>query len=265
MTPYDLRRWTDTTRNEIYSFIDLLMARNSCNSVKDYWSKDTLHSSLTSSLLPSPAPLHWRLLGVLSLAQCNLYLTPSWLAPSFRLPFLPPYIITLIPRIITLALKMETVCFPETLASINESTWRLNPEEHHHYSVPVWGLLWRFSECCILWKKKEQIEGDWLRKVHYVFNRFVIVFQYSFIPFWNLCSWKFSALQRKAKLQTRSRQKKTGLKQKFTPLWIRLQIYTDNWYTTPALSIFILKLKTNSCGTVQGNRKGMPPLSQTFI
>jgi hypothetical protein len=31
------------------------------------------------------------------------------------------------------ALKMETVCFfSETLESTGESTWRQNPEEHHH-------------------------------------------------------------------------------------------------------------------------------------
>jgi hypothetical protein len=30
------------------------------------------------------------------------------------------------------ALKMETVCFSETLATTDESTRRQNPEEHHH-------------------------------------------------------------------------------------------------------------------------------------
>jgi hypothetical protein len=30
------------------------------------------------------------------------------------------------------ALKMETLCFSETLASTNESTRRQNPEQHHH-------------------------------------------------------------------------------------------------------------------------------------
>jgi hypothetical protein len=28
---------------------------------------------------------------------------------------------------------METVCFSETLASTDQSTWCQNPEEHHHY------------------------------------------------------------------------------------------------------------------------------------
>jgi hypothetical protein len=31
------------------------------------------------------------------------------------------------------ALKMETVCFSETLASTDESTQHQNPEEHHHH------------------------------------------------------------------------------------------------------------------------------------
>jgi hypothetical protein len=35
-------------------------------------------------------------------------------------------------RALTLAMKMETVCFSETLVSIDESTQRQNPEEHHH-------------------------------------------------------------------------------------------------------------------------------------
>jgi hypothetical protein len=32
----------------------------------------------------------------------------------------------------TLALKMETACFSEILASINQSTWCWNPKQHHH-------------------------------------------------------------------------------------------------------------------------------------
>jgi hypothetical protein len=32
----------------------------------------------------------------------------------------------------TSALKMEKVCFSETLASTDESTWRQTPEEHNH-------------------------------------------------------------------------------------------------------------------------------------
>jgi hypothetical protein len=42
-------------------------------------------------------------------------------------------------------------------------------------------------------------------------------------------------------------------------------VYTDNWYNSPALSLFLHKQKTNSCGTVCGNRKGMPPLSQKLL
>jgi hypothetical protein len=34
------------------------------------------------------------------------------------------------------ALKMETVCFSETLASTNEYTWHQNPEEQHNYETP---------------------------------------------------------------------------------------------------------------------------------
>jgi hypothetical protein len=74
----------------------------------------------TDTCLESP---HWP-------GSLNLYLAPSWSAASFRLPFLPPYIIFLIPSIVTSAPKMETVCFSETLASTNQSTWCLNPEEH---------------------------------------------------------------------------------------------------------------------------------------
>lgn len=38
-------------------------------------------------------------------------------------------------------------------------------------------------------------------------------------------------------------------------------VYTDNWYSSPSLSLFLHILKTNSCGTVQGKRKGIPPLT----
>jgi hypothetical protein len=31
------------------------------------------------------------------------------------------------------ALKMETARFSETLASINQSTWRLNPKDHQNH------------------------------------------------------------------------------------------------------------------------------------
>jgi hypothetical protein len=33
------------------------------------------------------------------------------------------------------ALKMETVCFSETLASTDESTRLQNPEDHHHHHL----------------------------------------------------------------------------------------------------------------------------------
>ncbi|CAH2005722.1 unnamed protein product [Acanthoscelides obtectus] len=35
-------------------------------------------------------------------------------------------------------------------------------------------------------------------------------------------------------------------------------LYTDNFYTSPTLSTFLLQHKTNSCGTVRQNRKHMP-------
>ena len=35
-------------------------------------------------------------------------------------------------------------------------------------------------------------------------------------------------------------------------------LYTDNWYTSPALSQFLHENKTGSCGTVKNNRKLMP-------
>jgi hypothetical protein len=38
------------------------------------------------------------------------------------------------------ALKMETVCFSETMASTNQPTWRQNPEEHHRQHIQLSGL-----------------------------------------------------------------------------------------------------------------------------
>jgi len=35
-------------------------------------------------------------------------------------------------------------------------------------------------------------------------------------------------------------------------------VYVDNWYTSPALFIFLHKNGTNACGTVRKRRKGMP-------
>lgn len=37
-------------------------------------------------------------------------------------------------------------------------------------------------------------------------------------------------------------------------------LYTDNFYTSPALSLFLLDRNTNTCGTVRQNRRGMPEL-----
>lgn len=40
-------------------------------------------------------------------------------------------------------------------------------------------------------------------------------------------------------------------------------LYTDNWYTSPILSMYLHKKKTNSCGTVRCNRRGMPQFKKT--
>ena len=40
-------------------------------------------------------------------------------------------------------------------------------------------------------------------------------------------------------------------------------LYTDNWYTSPALSIKLDSEGTGSCGTVRRNRKHLPPLPAT--
>lgn len=39
-------------------------------------------------------------------------------------------------------------------------------------------------------------------------------------------------------------------------------LYTDNFYSSPSLSQFLLDKKTNSCGTVRQNRKDMPQLTE---
>lgn len=39
-------------------------------------------------------------------------------------------------------------------------------------------------------------------------------------------------------------------------------LYTDNFYTSPSLSLFLFDRKTNTCGTVRQNRKGMPDLKK---
>jgi hypothetical protein len=37
-------------------------------------------------------------------------------------------------------------------------------------------------------------------------------------------------------------------------------LYTDNFYTSPTLAMYLHKRKINSCGTVRKNRKFMPNL-----
>lgn len=39
-------------------------------------------------------------------------------------------------------------------------------------------------------------------------------------------------------------------------------LFTDNYYTSPTLSVYLHERKTNSCGTVRQNRKFMPPLQK---
>jgi hypothetical protein len=58
----------------------------------------------------------------------------EWATPSAFASSNPTEIPPL-PNIATSALKMETVCFSETLASTDESTRRLNPEEHHQSNL----------------------------------------------------------------------------------------------------------------------------------
>jgi hypothetical protein len=50
------------------------------------------------------------------------------------------------------ALKMETVCFSETLASTDESTRRQNPEKHNQSTacLPCYTLVTKaYKYCCI--------------------------------------------------------------------------------------------------------------------
>lgn len=39
-------------------------------------------------------------------------------------------------------------------------------------------------------------------------------------------------------------------------------VYVDNWYTSPALFSYLFANKTNACGTVKANRKGMPVMNK---
>jgi hypothetical protein len=69
------------------------------------------------------------LLGFGTMYTCQ-WMPTFWrniLSPSSGLKWLS------IPSIVTSALKMETVCFSKMLASTDESTWRQNPEQHHHH------------------------------------------------------------------------------------------------------------------------------------
>lgn len=59
MTPYNLKSWTDTTRNDVCSSNALLIATNKCNSVKEHWSSDTLLSSNLEVTLAIQRRLHF--------------------------------------------------------------------------------------------------------------------------------------------------------------------------------------------------------------
>jgi hypothetical protein len=57
----------------------------------------------------------------------------SFLIGQFPQPSLPPNLsIPPISSIATLALKMETECFSETLATTDKYARRQNPDDHHH-------------------------------------------------------------------------------------------------------------------------------------
>jgi len=42
-------------------------------------------------------------------------------------------------------------------------------------------------------------------------------------------------------------------------------VYVDNWYTSPALFIFLHKNGTNACGTVRKRHKGMQRMDNKFV
>jgi hypothetical protein len=67
---------------------------------------------------PTPLMPAWSL----PLAELNLYLIPSWLAHSFRLPFLLPYIIPLIPITVTSAWRWRQC--------ISLKQWHLQTSPH---------------------------------------------------------------------------------------------------------------------------------------
>ncbi|KAJ8938675.1 hypothetical protein NQ314_011376 [Rhamnusium bicolor] len=47
------------------------------------------------------------------------------------------------------------------------------------------------------------------------------------------------------------------------PYWgMRHKLFTDNWYTSPALYQTLFDKKMNCCGIVKTNRKNMPPLNE---
>jgi hypothetical protein len=155
---------------------------------------------------------------------------------------------------------------------------------------------------------KDQTEGDRLHKVRGLFDKFLTIFQDSFILFQDLCVDESLVLFKgrlNFKQYIKTKRHRFGIKlyllcdcetgyvsnfRVYTGKDTNIElnpdlgvsgsvvttliapylneghtVYTDNWYTSPALSLFLHKLKTNSCGTVRGNRKGMPSLSRKLL
>jgi hypothetical protein len=133
---------------------------------------------------PPSFPFHWRLLGVSPLARLSLFLTPIWLVLSSRLPFLPLYIIPLIPIIVTSALKMEKVRFSEMLASTKHSTRHLNPEYHHHnyYLLCIILQMWDLRLWCHVYNVIDVILIHlWTWWIHMMLYGVVTLVLHSFI------------------------------------------------------------------------------------
>jgi hypothetical protein len=78
------------------------------------------------SCLPPPSPT-WRL--PVSVDLSNSFIS-DWPIPS-AFPFSNPIQVPPLPHIATSTLKMETVCFSETLAFNYESAWCQNLEQQH--------------------------------------------------------------------------------------------------------------------------------------
>jgi hypothetical protein len=105
--------------------------------------------SLSLSLSTQPAPSR-HLLGDSLLAR-TIFLPCLWLAHSLSLPFLWPYINPSTSQHHTSALKMERVCFSETLAFTYKSAWCQNTKEHHHHHLYPFIFSPLYSVCRPAW------------------------------------------------------------------------------------------------------------------